>query len=192
MRRAFLAVRPPDAVLDALEDVGSDPVWPPHRLTSRDLMHVTVAFLGRVDDAGALISVLHGVARDVARAGAAGAGAPAPLRFRGLGAFPSTRRAQVCWAGVDDTRFLAGLHSMVATRAAGLVEHHADRPYRPHLTLVRFRRPADIRPEIDVMRGEPIGPRWSPSEAILFESDMRSGGPRHRAVVRFMLGAVGA
>jgi len=163
-------------------------------------MHVTVAFLGRVADPAALVLALREAVREVVgdtpegepgigRGPGPAARGPAPIRFRGLGAFPSARRAQVCWAGVDGGSCLPALHAAVAARVGELVEHRSDRPYHPHLTLARFRRPADVRPELQVMRTEAIGPEWRPEELILFESTTHADGARHRPVARFPLRA---
>jgi len=185
LARAFLAVRPPDEVVAALRCVRDDPVWPPCRRTPTDQLHITIAFLGRVPDAAELIPALD---RPRTPEGASPAGwRPLAVRFWGLGAFPSARRAQVCWAGVEDASALVSLHSVVSRRIAGLAEYRSDRPYRPHLTLARFRRPADIRPELEVMRGEPVGPTWFPHELVLFESTTHADGARHRPVARFDL-----
>ncbi len=90
-------------------------------------MHVTVAFLGRVADPAALVLALREAVREVVgdtpegepgigRGPGPAARGPAPIRFRGLGAFPSARRAQVCWAGVDGGSCLPALHAAVAAR----------------------------------------------------------------------------
>src|SRR5205085_1531736 len=94
--------------------------------------HITLQFLGDVDDRD-----LAGVCRAVA---ATAAGEP-PFRLgvSGLGAFPTSRRPKILWAGVAEgseelRRLFAALEEPLS--ALG-VYRKEDRPYTPHLTLGR-------------------------------------------------------
>ena len=71
----------------------------------------------------------------------AGAHPPVTLRVRGLGAFPSTRRARVLWAGIDDPADV--LAALVADLEAGLAEEFRAevRRFHPHLTVARSEPP---------------------------------------------------
>jgi 2'-5' RNA ligase len=101
---------------------------------------------------------------------------PISLRLAGGGRFGSRRRPQVAWAGVDGDVAalvdLAGRLSAVARRLRLPVE---DRPYRPHLTLGRWRpgRPADggLTDRLADYRGPP----WPVTEVRLLESHL---GPK--------------
>ncbi|CCG01614.1 RNA ligase [Blastococcus saxobsidens DD2] len=83
----------------------------------------------------------------VAATGPAAADTPAmTLRLAGGGRFGPARRPQVAWAGVDgDVGPLTGLAARLTAAARGLGLPVEDRPFRPHLTLGRWRpgRPAD-------------------------------------------------
>ncbi|MDK3257207.1 RNA 2',3'-cyclic phosphodiesterase [Blastococcus capsensis] len=95
--------------------------------------HLTLLFLGQVP---------HPVVPDlVAAAGPAVADAPAmTLRLAGGGRFGSARRPQVAWAGVDgDVGPLSELAVRLTAGARGLGLPVEDRPFRPHLTLGRWR-----------------------------------------------------
>ena len=97
-------------------------------------LHVTLLFLGEVDD-----RELPAVCRAVQDAVAA---QPAfPLTVRSAGCFPNVRRPRVLWVGIAQ-----GLHEVVAIHDA--VEspllalgcyRHEDRRYTPHVTLGRRR-----------------------------------------------------
>jgi RNA 2',3'-cyclic 3'-phosphodiesterase len=76
-----------------------------------------------------------------AAAGAAVTGTPPmTLRMAGAGRFGSVRRPQVAWAGLDgDVAPLSELAVRLAHAARRLRLPVEDRPFRPHLTLGRWR-----------------------------------------------------
>jgi len=171
--RAFVAVVPPAPVLDAVAAtavaaraaLGGSGRWvPPVQ------WHLTLAFLG--DDAD-----LDAVAAQLA---ALGSGA-FTASLRGIGAFPRPRSARVLWVGVCDGRrelidLAAGLDRRLGSRA--------DQPFRPHLTLARFRAPVDAR---GVVTRDGEAGAWRVAELVLFESVLGPGGARHRPHARFAL-----
>lgn len=98
------------------------------------------------------------------------------LRLSGGGRFGSLRRPQVAWAGLDgDVGPLQELAARLAAAARGLRLPVEDRPFRPHLTLGRWRpgRPADGA-LTDRLAGY-RGPVWPVTEVCLWESHL---GPR--------------
>src|SRR5579863_962522 len=141
LMRLFVAIGPPAAVLDEL-DALAGPLRvgrPDLRWTSREAWHVTLAFLGQVDEAAAtrLLRRLENAARrhQVFR-----------LAFSGAGAFPAPDRANVLWSGISGDRgALAHLAESVAAGAsrAGAPPPDRGRRFQPHLTLARCRMPAD-------------------------------------------------
>jgi RNA 2',3'-cyclic 3'-phosphodiesterase len=160
--RLFVAIAPPAAVLDELDALAAplragreDLRW-----TNREAWHVTLAFLGQVDEAAAtrLLHRLENAARrhHVFR-----------LAFRGAGAFPATNRANVLWSGLSGDRgALAHLAESVAAGAsrAGAPPPDKNRRFRPHLTLARCRMPADVTELVAALDGYQ-GPSW-PADRI--------------------------
>ncbi len=62
---------------------------------------------------------------------------PFQSRVRALGAFPSTRRARVLWAGLDDfNRQLAALASAIQ-RSIGEELAPQEQPFTAHMTVAR-------------------------------------------------------
>jgi 2'-5' RNA ligase len=101
-------------------------------------MHLTLQFLGEIPESdaktvsGALAAAVSGVA-------------PFPVRFAGVGAFQSVRRATVLWTGVGEGRDgLVELASRVKAVTGRIVPISPEKPLVPHLTLARFRVPADL------------------------------------------------
>jgi 2'-5' RNA ligase len=108
----------------------------------------------------------------VAAAGPVVAAVPAMrLRVAGAGRFGSRRRPQVAWAGVaGDVAPLGELAAGLARVARAQRLEVDERPFRPHLTLGRWRpgRPAD-GDLVDRLSGY-TGPVWPVREVRLVES----------------------
>jgi RNA 2',3'-cyclic 3'-phosphodiesterase len=140
--RLFVAITPPPAVLDELDTLAG-PLRTSRqdlRWTSREAWHVTLAFLGQVDQTAAarLLPRLERAARRHRSF---------RLAFSGAGAFPAPHRANVLWSGLSGDRgALARLAESVAAGAsrAGAPPPDKRRHFQPHLTLARCRLPADV------------------------------------------------
>jgi 2'-5' RNA ligase len=166
--RLFVAVYPsPEAV--AHLDAALDPVrgdWPGLRWVPAEQWHLTLAFLGEV--AERLVEPLvERLGRAAARAG------PMRLSLGGFGAFPSGRRARVCWMGVDGA--VAPLRDL-ATRVGAAARHTGievdTKPYRPHLTVARPRRPPlDVGSLVKPWSAY-RGPAWVAGEVSLVRSHL--------------------
>ncbi|SEP09870.1 2'-5' RNA ligase [Trujillonella endophytica] len=104
---------------------------------------------------------------------------PLILRLAGGGRFGSVRRPQVLWAGVaGDVAALGALAARLQAAARSLRLPVEDRPFRPHLTLGRWRpgRPADGA-LADRLAGY-AGPTWPVEEVALMRSTL-GPAPRH-------------
>jgi RNA 2',3'-cyclic 3'-phosphodiesterase len=174
LMRLFVAIAPPAAVLDEL-DALAGPLRTGRqelRWTSREAWHVTLAFLGQVDELAAarLAPRLERAAR---RHHAF------PLAFSGAGAFPAPARANVLWSGLSGDRgALAHLAESVAAgaRRAGAPPPDQGRRFRPHLTLARCRMPADVTGLVAALAGY-RGPPWTADRIHLVRS--RLGATEH-------------
>ncbi|MGY1751879.1 RNA 2',3'-cyclic phosphodiesterase [Blastococcus sp. SYSU D01042] len=164
--RLFFSVDPPaearahlHRAVEPLRALPGAPRW-----TDPERWHLTLLFLGAVPRA--LLPEL------AAHAGDAVAGAP-PMRLRiaGAGRFGSVRRPSVAWAGVEgDVVPLTGLAERLAGVARSLGLPVEDRPFRPHLTLGRWRpRTAADGTLTDRLAGY-RGPSWTVGEVLLLES----------------------
>jgi 2'-5' RNA ligase len=163
-----VAVDPPaeasadlSAALEAVRGLPGAPRW-----TLPERWHLTLLFLGAVPD--------HQVADLVAALGPQVPATPlGPLQLAGAGRFGSPRRPQVAWIGLDgDVPTLTDLARRLAAQARRLRLEVEDRPFRPHLTVGRWRpgRPADGT-VIDRLAGY-RGPEWPVREVRLLESHL--------------------
>lgn len=148
-------------------------VVPGARWTSPATWHVTVKFFGEVPEPW-----LEGIREGVGQAAAAGRAVKS--RLLDVGAFPSLHRARVLWVGIDDSEgALAGLAERI-NRECVFVD---DRPLHPHLTLARFRVPADVGPVIERLR--PFNLDAEPflvDRVTLFRSYTERSGSRHEVL----------
>jgi 2'-5' RNA ligase len=151
-------------VLAALRDLPGAPRW-----SAPDRWHLTLLFLGAVPE--------ECVTPLVAAAAPVVAAAPGmTLRLAGGGRFGSRRRPQVAWAGLDgDVAPLVELAGRLSEAARALRLPVEDRPFRPHLTLGRWRpgQPADgtLTDRLTGYRGA----SWPVTEVRLWESHL---GPK--------------
>jgi 2'-5' RNA ligase len=139
-------------------------------------LHITVKFLGQIDEAK-----LTALAEDLARSLA-----PLPrfrLEMRGMGAFPSPRKANVVWAGVEDVAH--GL-AAVADAVEGVGERFGvareQRAFTGHVTVGRAKgRGVDARAALDAVATRVFGA--TTVEAVhIYES--RLGGEGSTYVLR--------
>jgi len=116
--------------IEQLRAVARDVAW-----VAPGNLHLTLKFLGAVPETR--IESVAGALRDAGLAGR-----PFEARIRGLGAFPSTGRPRVVWAGVTDgASQMTELARCVDIALVALGFAPEERPFSPHITLGRVRRP---------------------------------------------------
>ncbi len=183
--RLFVAIAPPSVVLDEL-DALVEPLRARRldlRWTSREAWHVTLAFLGQVDEAAAarLLPRLERAARRHHQV---------RLAFAGAGAFPAPTRANVLWSGLSGDRgALARLAESVAAGAsrAGAPPPDKGRRFQPHLTLARCRMPADVTGLVAELGGYQ-GQTWTADRVHLVRSRLgASEHPRYASLASWPL-----
>ncbi len=185
MTRMFVAVVPPEDVVEHLEDfLAPRREAAPFRWTVPEQFHLTLAFAADVPDRSYddLLARLERAARKRS---------PMDARFAGGGAFPNVGRARVLYAGVETD---ADELSRAATGArAALSKAGADvdgQRFRPHLTLARIRTPVEATNFVRLLDAY-SGPTWTIDEIALVASHLGEGPrrrPRHEVVETFALG----
>ena len=168
--RLFCALRLPDTVLETLEAWGSEHLA--ERIVRRANLHVTLAFLGHrpVEELDAIAAAT----RDAAAA--AGPILLEPARYRET---RSVGMLVLSDLGSQATRLAEDLQG----RLEGLgVYEREERPWLPHLTVVRFRERPRLQPP------PPDLGEVSPSDAAAYHSVLRSSGAQYFVVESFALG----
>ncbi len=176
--RAFIAIDLSEEILKSLAQVvaelkkrlGGAPV----RWTPSQNIHLTIKFLGDVSVAN--LDMLTKLLRaEAARQ------EPFELSVGGLGAFPSLRRPQVIWSGVEAPAELVTLQRGVETEMARLGYAPEGRPFSPHLTIGRVARNArsdEVRRIGEVIEGFKVGFLGAARiQAVhLYRSDLKPDG----------------
>jgi 2'-5' RNA ligase len=150
-------------------------VTPPQNL------HVTLKFLGEVDESGvnALCDALGGVTVESA----------IPLRAERVELLPPRGPVRVVAAGLDgDVGRIARLHRAVEDACAHEGFSPERREYLPHVTLARARDllPGDRRERIaEMLGGHFPGPDFEVAGLSLFESRLGAGPPQYVRLARF-------
>jgi 2'-5' RNA ligase len=181
--RAFVALDPDDdarARLVALIDRGKLRVdVPKASFTKPEKLHLTLRFLGEIDDAM--------VARIAAGLPAACEGMPAPhAHFSGVSGFPDVHAARSVFAAIGDddgVRHLAG----AVERVLRTFDVPPDpRELVPHVTLARCRHPADVATWAAAL-GEGLGAVWFPRCTLYETRGLAEGGSAYVPIVSVVL-----
>jgi RNA 2',3'-cyclic 3'-phosphodiesterase len=187
--RLFVAIGLPPEAASELDEVVAPlrPAWPELRWTGRDAWHLTLAFLGEVDEVV--------IARLAVRLERAARRHPSlSLSLSGAGAFPGAGRARVLWTGIQGDRRGLGLLAASAgagAQRAGVQLANSGRGYQPHLTLARCRAPADVNSLVETLAGF-AGMPWMAKEIHLIHSRL-SADPRYEVIGTWPLrGALGS
>lgn len=170
--RLFVAAHLPAEALDVVAALPRPPV-DGLRWSTRDQWHVTLRFLGSVEDGSvdALVAALSALPATGPVTAVLG---PVVGRF-------GRRTLHVPVAGLSD---VAG--AVVAATAGFGSAPVEDRPFLGHVTLARARdrRGIDLRP----LCGTPVAASWPVSSVALIGSELRPTGARYTDVATFTLG----
>jgi 2'-5' RNA ligase len=147
-------------------------------------MHLTLEFLGEVDEA-------QHDAIDAALAAVAGRHAPFALTAGGAGTFPGPARPRVLWTGLTQGLREIGLLAADVERACASLGFPPEaRPFRGHVTLGRVRSPRGVGRVVRGMAaldGATFG-TWTVREIVFYRSHLGgSHGSRYEALARFAL-----
>lgn len=178
MIRLFVALDLPETVRERLALLQAG--VPGARWTPPENFHVTLRFLGEVDEPAA---------EDVDAALRRVEAPSFDLALDGVGHFGTARKPQTLWADVDRSEPLRFLHDKVdrASVAAGLPPD--DRKFHPHVTLGRLNAAA---------RTDRVG-RWLEDNALfrsqpipiaaftLYRSHLGSNGPAYEVLAEYPL-----
>jgi 2'-5' RNA ligase len=153
------------------------------RLTPTTQLHLTLAFIGEVDEehaAGLQRALSSGIEID-----------PFTVELGACGTFPAGGPARVLWLGVSRGRAELGrIYEILSGRLESVGVARERRPYQPHLTIGRWR--AGGHPSI--RRALPTN-WWVASQLVdhvtLFRSRLLPGGAEHTAIAYAPLRSVG-
>ncbi|MDQ4070849.1 MAG: RNA 2',3'-cyclic phosphodiesterase [Actinomycetota bacterium] len=168
MRRLFVAVWPPEDVLDSVAALPR-PEVEGLRWTDRDQWHVTLRFLGPVPEVDPVVEALAGVAPVRATTAVLG---PALDRL-------GRRILHVPVNGLDEVA------ASVVARTSPLGKQPEDRPFHGHVTLARVAKRARV--DLRALTGTPVDATWDVDSICLVESRLHPAGARYQVLERFSL-----
>ena len=167
--RLFVAVNPPEEVL-ALVEALPRPNLAKLRWTTPQQWHVTLRFLGEVEDAGPVAHALSPVPTTLQESGVEAVEAvlgPAVAWFTGR------RILQVPVSGVE------ALADLVGAATARWVDPPEHGPFAALLTLARVRGPGWGPSNL---AGTPFRAAWRVDEFVLVSSTLGAGGARYETL----------
>lgn len=161
-----------DCLRSAIPDIRAS--W-----SREDDLHLTLKFLGdiRVESVERL---------SVTASAAASKLDPFEIVVEGCGAFPPRGQPRVLWIGIDDpSGKLSELHLALEHKCAKAGYPNEERPFHPHLTIARIRKPHDSRRLAAVHRDMGFEPETVPvSTLTIMGSELRSEGSLYTAISR--------
>lgn len=180
MTRAFVAIPMPEDAAARLAGLARGLTV--GRRVPEENLHLTLAFLGEVSDAG--LEELHDTLSAIRAA-------PVELRFEGLGVFGEDR-PRALWAAVAPDPALLDLQRQVerAARRAGLAPEA--RRFVPHVTLARLKGWREDAAPLARFLADRGGAAAPPVRAVAFSlmsSWLRPDGAVHEELARYPLTA---
>jgi 2'-5' RNA ligase len=171
MPRLFIAVPIDESVRSNLARVGTAAEARGVRWVLPDNLHLTLAFLGEVEERR--LPLLE----DAVYAATEAESTALHLGAQGIGAFPSEAAVKVLWAGVvgEVARLIALRQRLVVTLKREGFDVDPQR-YHPHITLARFRWPQPLPARL--ARLQEYG-EWQAGEIHIVESRLHPAGSRY-------------
>ena len=173
--RSFLAFELPVEIRENIRVVSRElrKMALPVRWVKVDNIHLTIVFLGSVDE-DTVGDIKEKVNVAVKRF------SPVKTRLSSVGAFPHWRKPRVIWIGLNgNIERLSHLRNALQEELKVLGFIPEKRPFRPHLTLGRFKGPMkrdeDIQWICDRYR-DITSDLYQLNELILYKSDLKPDG----------------
>jgi RNA 2',3'-cyclic 3'-phosphodiesterase len=147
-----------------------------------DNIHLTLKFLGEIPQSRveSLSTAASNAARDLESF---------PVRVHGSGVFPTRGAPRVLWIGVVDLKGKLGeLYRRLDDECAKAGFKKETRPFHPHLTLARLRKPQHARTLASVHRDIQFEPaEVNVAELLVIRSELGAEGSKYTVVSRVPL-----
>lgn len=145
-------------------------------------LHLTLRFIGGQVDERQIPQIDQALQEIIA--------APFPFHLQGVGVFPPSKRPpRVLWAGIEAPPRLLTLQQSVESALLNLGFPHEERPFRPHITLARFKTPppSDLIQRFLQEHQEFMTVTMSAFEFKLISSTLTSQGPQYHTLGTYVL-----
>lgn len=147
-----------------------------------DNIHLTLKFLGEIPQ-----TRVEELSR--AAANAATDQGSFPISVHGSGVFPTHGQPRVLWIGIEDLKGKLGeVYRRLEDECAKVGFKKEERPFHPHLTVARLRKPQHARTLADAHKAMEFEPaEWTVSELLVIRSELSSNGSKYTNVSRHLL-----
>ena len=174
--RSFLAFELPAEIREHIRVISKElrKMALPVRWVKIDNIHLTILFLGSVDEdtIGDIEEKVSVVVKGISAF---------KTKLSSVGAFPHWRRPRVIWIGLNgDIERLSHLRDDLQKELTALGFISEKRPFRPHLTLGRFKGPINRDEDIEWICNkyrDINSDLHQLNELILYKSDLKPDGP---------------
>lgn len=185
--RSFLAFELPPEIREQIRGVSRElqKLTLPVRWVKVENIHLTIIFLGSVDETK--IDDIKGKANVVVKRFSI-----FKTRLNGVGVFPDWRRPRVVWIGLNgEIERLSNLRDELQTELKVLGFRPEKRPFKPHLTIGRFKGLVDRDEELKWVLDryhDLMSDLHYLNELVLFKSDLKPDGPVYTKMASWPLG----
>ncbi|ELY46738.1 RNA 2',3'-cyclic phosphodiesterase [Natronorubrum sulfidifaciens] len=183
--RLFVSVDLPDDLTEAVANLQAEfEDASGLNFTDPEQTHVTLTFLGDVDE-----DRLPALERELSAAVDGADVDPFPVRYGGLGVFPSLEYISVLWVGTETGgEELTRLHEAIERRTTDMGFEAESHEFTPHVTIARMDHAGGkaLVQELVEEREPTIG-ETRVDEIRLTESTLTGGGPVYSTVTSFPL-----
>lgn len=181
--RIFFCVELAGTVRDTLEEVARTMrtrLSAPAKWVAKDNLHITVRFLGEVEEA--MLPEIKALGAELAQGQQ-----PFEVTLSRLGAFPSPRRARVIWAGPEqDSPQFAELARKAEAEVRALGFPPERKEAKAHVTLARLKVLQDVTGALTRLPFPTLSVEVG--SLTLMESRLRPEGPLYTPLGRWPLG----
>lgn len=180
--RLFVAVELPEDLRTSIAGLSRFFSHADIKPVKKENIHLTLKFLGEVEDkrTAEVVNALQQPGTAVSSFSLT-PGTP--------GAFPNPSRARVLWVGLAGVvPPLIELQQLVEQALKPLGFEPEKRPYAPHITFARLRKPADVTRQLERARASfGYNSQVKVDSYVLYQSILHRSGPEYRIVKRFGL-----
>lgn len=182
MRRIFIAINLPEKIKKNLANQQLRWAELPCRWTKEDSLHITLAFLGYLNDEE-LVELCR-IAKEAALRHE-----PFMVNLKKIIYGPDEKRAKMVWVEGDNSREISELQKDLKD-ALPVEKEKENRIYAPHITLGRLKQWEfnKIEPEERPQINEEISLDFEVKSIDIMESDLKKGGPEYAIVESLTLG----
>jgi len=150
------------------------------KFESNDKLHITIKFIGDIEEVkiSELIIALQNIANSICSF---------ELNFSKFGLFKKNGLPAVIWAGINESTELLTLHKIIENNSVKIGFEKEKKKYKPHLTLIRFKRNNNFSNYKLILDKEISNIRFRVTQFSLIKSELKITGSEYTIIKKFIL-----